>query len=210
MRLGIELDLIDKMVAGGATAGTIAAYVRQHVEAYEAWRASMRCGEAEKKRRQRSRDTKGTPRGQAGDTRGTTDQFETFWKEYPKRKGDNPKSPARKVFDMHVKQGVNPDSIISGLRVAKSKNTEKIGTEFIPQAVKWLRDRRWEDYQPQVAIENGPIIPPEFAVKLFKDTGRWNMGFGPEPGQHGCRAAADILERYGFAQAVARETGEAA
>lgn len=73
-------------------------------------------------------------------------KFEEFWKAYPKRKGDNPKAPARKSFFALVKQGVDPDAIIRGIKRAVEKNRDKIGTEFIPQAIKWLRDRRWEDY----------------------------------------------------------------
>ena len=75
-----------------------------------------------------------------------TEAFEAFWKSYPARKGDNPKAPARKVFEAAVKQGADPQAIISGVKAASSKNRDKIGTEFIPQAAKWLRDRRWEDY----------------------------------------------------------------
>jgi hypothetical protein len=87
-------------------------------------------------------------------------KFEEFWKIYPKRKGDNPKAPARKLFFALVKQGVDPDSIIRGLRLAVEKNRDKIGTEFIPQAVKWLRDRRWEDYT------DAPDVPSGFVISL--------------------------------------------
>src|SRR5690606_3829514 len=57
-------------------------------------------------------------------------KFEEFWKAYPKRKGDNPKSPARKQFFAAVRQGTDPDAIISGVRRACERNRDKIGTEF--------------------------------------------------------------------------------
>ena len=88
------------------------------------------------------------------------EQFEEFWKAYPKRKGDNPKAPAQKQFFAAVKQGADPDAIISGVKRACEKNRDKIGTEFIPQAVKWLRDRRWEDYT------DAPDVPSGFVLSL--------------------------------------------
>lgn len=87
-------------------------------------------------------------------------RFDEFWKIYPKRKGENPKAPARKLFFALVKQGVDPDAIIRGIRLAVEKNRDKIGTEFIPQAVKWLRDRRWEDYT------DAPDVPSGFVLSL--------------------------------------------
>lgn len=127
------------------------------------------------------------------------ERFEEFWKEYPKRRGDNPKNPARKLFEAAVKQGVDPDAILRGLRRAKEKNRDKIGTEFIPQAVKWLRDRRWEDYQDSTdPPPNGLAIPNELAVQLFKGGARWNHAFGPEPGKPGCRASPELLAKFGY------------
>jgi hypothetical protein len=127
-----------------------------------------------------------------------TRKFEEFWKEYPKRKGDNPKSPARKAFEAAVRQGADPDAIISGVRRAKARNTDKIGTEFIPQAIKWLRDRRWEDYQDDHDPPNGPLIPDDAAFEFFKKFKRWHRDYGPEPGKPGCRASPEVLAKYGY------------
>jgi uncharacterized protein YdaU (DUF1376 family) len=71
--------------------------------------------------------------------------FVLFWREYPKRKGANPKAPAEKLFSSAVKSGVPATQIIEALAAGVGYDREKIGTEYIPQAVKWLRDRRWED-----------------------------------------------------------------
>ena len=125
-------------------------------------------------------------------------KFEEFWKEYPKRKGDNPKAPARKLFDALVRQGVDPDAIISGVRRAKAKNADKIGTEFIPQAIKWLRDRRWEDYQDDPEPTAGPLIPDDAAFEFFLKYHRWHRDYGPEPGKPGCRASPEVLARHGY------------
>jgi hypothetical protein len=88
------------------------------------------------------------------------EQFEEFQKAYPKRKGGNPWEPARKLFYAAVKQGVDPDKIIAAVKFGVGFDRDKIGTEFIPQAVKWLRDRRWEDYT------DAPDVPSGFVISL--------------------------------------------
>lgn len=74
------------------------------------------------------------------------DEFEDFWKAYPKRDGANPKAPARKAFLAALKAGATAAEIIAGTQACAAKDRDKIGTPYIPQAVKWLRDRRWDDY----------------------------------------------------------------
>lgn len=92
----------------------------------------------------------------------TNDDFEEFWKAKPRRKGDNPKAPAKKVFLSLVKQGADPQAIVLGARQWAANNRDKIDTEFIPQAVKWLRDRRWEDYAPDPGDEEKRKSEAEF------------------------------------------------
>lgn len=72
--------------------------------------------------------------------------FQRFWSAYPRRKGSNPKTPAEKLFSAAVKQGQDPEKIIAAIDAGAGFDRDKIGTEFIPQAVKWLRDKRWEEY----------------------------------------------------------------
>lgn len=85
-----------------------------------------------------------------------SDQFEVFWKAYPRRQGANPKAPARKQFVALVRAGTNPEAIIEGARRCAETDADKIATPYIPQAVKWLRDRRWEDY---AAVAESPSTP---------------------------------------------------
>jgi uncharacterized protein YdaU (DUF1376 family) len=87
-------------------------------------------------------------RAVANATRPSDDHFDKFKAAYPRRKGSNPWQPARKLFDAAVKSGADPAKIIAAARAGVGYDTEKINTEYIPQAVKWLRDRRWEDHQP--------------------------------------------------------------
>jgi hypothetical protein len=90
-------------------------------------------------------------------------KFEEYWKVRPKRDGSDPKAPAKKVFLAFCKRGFDPDRIIEGARRCCIKERRNVGTHFIPQAVKWLRDQRWEDHH-----ETGPgvIIDPMEARRL--------------------------------------------
>lgn len=71
--------------------------------------------------------------------------FLKFWKAYPKREGANPRAPAEKLFLSAVKSGVDGERIVAAIEARVGFDPAKVGTEYIPQAVKWLRDKRWED-----------------------------------------------------------------
>jgi hypothetical protein len=79
-------------------------------------------------------------------------KFEEAWQGYPKRDGGNPKPPAAKRFLAALKAGADADEIITAIKryaIAEQKN---IGTPYIPQMVKWLRDQRWLDYGPDCSV----------------------------------------------------------
>jgi hypothetical protein len=86
----------------------------------------------------------------------SNDDFEKFWKAYPKRLGTNPKAPAKKKFQAAVKAGTPAVQIIGAAQAYadEQRKLEKTGTEFIAQAVTWLFQRRYEDYQK--APSQGP------------------------------------------------------
>jgi biotin operon repressor len=76
--------------------------------------------------------------------------FETFWRVFPARDGENPKQPAQIEFDKALKRGADPSAIIHGAaNYAHWVEKHMRGTErrFIPQAARWLRDNRWNDFQ---------------------------------------------------------------
>jgi hypothetical protein len=87
-----------------------------------------------------------------------TESFERFKQAYPRRQpgGSNPWPPARKLFEEAVRRGAEPDRIISAITAGVGYDREKVGTEYIPQAVKWLRDRRWEDWTPPADTRTPP------------------------------------------------------
>lgn len=84
-----------------------------------------------------------------------SDEFEELWKVYPSRLGPNPKNPAANLFLAAVKAGADPQQIIVGAKRCAVVEARNIGTPFIPQLVKWLRDKRWFDY----GLESTAVIP---------------------------------------------------
>ena len=84
-------------------------------------------------------------------TSGSTEAFDRFWLAYPKRKGTNPKHPARVKFFRAVKSGTDPEAMIAAAKAYASDlaRERKEQTEYVCMAVTWLNQRRWEDYEQQ-------------------------------------------------------------
>jgi hypothetical protein len=81
--------------------------------------------------------------------------FEGFWAAYPSRP-DNPKAPARLVFERRVREGADADFIVRAAgRYAAFCASAKKDPEFLPHARTWLSQRRYEDYP------DAPDSPPE-------------------------------------------------
>jgi hypothetical protein len=74
-----------------------------------------------------------------------------FWRAYPSRHPhSNPKTPAQKSFMEALNRGVDPELIIRGAenyRATVERNG--IDPQFVAQAVTWLNQERWHDYQQE-------------------------------------------------------------
>lgn len=86
------------------------------------------------------------------------ENFEAFWAAYPKRNGDNPKAPSAKLFFGAVKAGADPQEIIDAAKKFATAESKNIGTQFIPQTVKWLRNKRWLDFGPGAGGGNSASV----------------------------------------------------
>ena len=77
--------------------------------------------------------------------------FDEFWAVYPKRKGQNPKHPASLKFATAVKNGADPNHIISSARryAEELYQQRKLDTEFVCMAQTWLNQKRWLSYAPE-------------------------------------------------------------
>lgn len=71
------------------------------------------------------------------------DNFETFWKAYPKKKA---KDDALKAFNKRKVDKQLLDSMLAAIATqARSDDWIKDGGKFIPYPATWLNDGRWQD-----------------------------------------------------------------
>ena len=112
--------------------------------------------------------------------------FEEFWKAYPsKDPHENPKEPARRQFSALVGSGIDPALLVrraGGFRSA----TQHSGTapKFIPQAVNWLRDKRYLDHRESgeaLAAEDAEARQWRARVEGFRRSGYWQSEWGDKP-----------------------------
>lgn len=78
-----------------------------------------------------------------------TDFFPDFWLAYPRREGSNPKKPARERFIRLIAKGVRPEALIAAAQALAVEHPTP--TRFVPQAVTWLNQERFEDAEPVIA-----------------------------------------------------------
>jgi hypothetical protein len=92
--------------------------------------------------------------------------FEEFWRVFPPRDGENPKQPAQLEFDKALKRGADPVAIVHGAANYAhwvDKHVRRTDRRYIPQAARWLREDRWNDYQEI------PRVPPRrLGMGLFE------------------------------------------
>jgi hypothetical protein len=78
----------------------------------------------------------------------TAGQFETFWRNFPKRgEHNNPKKPAREKYLAAVKRGVDP-ALMNAAAANYGSFIARSGTRaaHVKQAVSWLHQECWEQY----------------------------------------------------------------
>jgi hypothetical protein len=173
--------------------------VREH-------RNAMKHNETQRNAREdKSRiDKKEDIRAVAKTTRPNAD-FEAFWEARPKRKGADPKDPARKLYEAAVKAGADPAGLLAALRRYAAIEAERVGTPYLPQMVKWLRDKRWLDY-PEIAIQAPNEQTDWDAIcSSFKKFGHWSRQGGNHPDSGSCRCPPEILAKYGIVSATGHD-----
>ncbi len=89
------------------------------------------------------------------------DQFEEFWRFYPKRTPHpNPKLPAKKKYEAAIKNGVPTVTIVRGAKNnARYVENEGLNRKYVCQAATWLNQERWEDYQEAPAEPEREVAP---------------------------------------------------
>ncbi len=83
-----------------------------------------------------------------------------FWRTYPDRRPhSNPKKPALAKFETALKRGVAAADIIRGAeRYAAYVKREGTDPKFVAQAVTWLNQDRWTQYQEAAGGEPTPLM----------------------------------------------------
>ncbi len=87
--------------------------------------------------------------------------FEEFWRKYPSRSPhSNPKKPAKQKFKTAVKRGVAVEVIIRGAEnYAAYVARETDDARYIAQAVTWLNQERWTEYQKPLEEPAREVAP---------------------------------------------------
>jgi hypothetical protein len=103
--------------------------------------------------------------------------FSDFWLIYPKRKGSNPTTPARTKWDKAIKDGVDPEHIISSAKKYGDELREQdlINTPYVCMASTWLNQKRYLDYAPDPeSKERDAKIDADMLIKGYVwDGKRW-------------------------------------
>lgn len=138
--------------------------------------------------------------GSSAEQQKNDEQFEAFWRAYPKRDGDNPKKPARLKFDAAIRRGEDPAAIVAGAE-ALARARAGQDPKFTPQAVTWLNQERWKDAAlPLNGTASHPTPPKddrdaESRLRVGRDRQMWpSPRWGPAPGKPGCTIPAHLLK----------------
>jgi hypothetical protein len=130
----------------------------------------------------------------------SSDAFPRFKAAFPRRDGANPWQPAEKKFNALVKTGVDPEVMINAaLALAREESARgNIGTKFIPQAITWLNQQRFQDYAVGAFDARDDDLNWDQVLTSFKKFGHWSPQAGPDLSSPACRAPRAMLEKYGL------------
>jgi hypothetical protein len=118
--------------------------------------------------------------------------FDRFWEAYPKRgTAANPKKPAKDKFGRLLKDGIDPETIISAAKryAAVEREAGRHGTDKVAQAITWLNQHRFSDYADSAPAK--PTGPP--AGLPTDEELRRKYGAMDDEGQTGPRGSVESL-----------------
>lgn len=131
----------------------------------------------------------------------SSDGFEKFKAEYPKRDGAQAWKPTAKLFDAAVNAGVDEARIIAGARLYRLECERKgiVKTDKVAQALTWVRQERWAEYEDQQEAPQVERMDMETAVRMYARTGNWSK-HAPcgAPGMTDCTIPPEMFAKYGL------------
>lgn len=138
----------------------------------------------------------------------SSDDFERFKAAFPRRDGANPWQPAEKKFRALVKTGVDPELMIHAANVLAREESARgnIGTKFIPQAMTWLNQQRFQDHAAAAFDDRvGKPVDWDNVLTFYKKTGHWQRNAGPDPDSPSCKAPLELLAKHGLVSSRAMQ-----
>jgi uncharacterized protein YdaU (DUF1376 family) len=87
--------------------------------------------------------------------------FVEFWRNYPKRLGQNPRAPALTRYKEAFNNGATAMQILRAVKAfaAEMKKEKKIGTPYVPMAKAWLHQQMWAEYGLHKINPEAPLPP---------------------------------------------------
>jgi hypothetical protein len=88
--------------------------------------------------------------------------FESLWKIYPRRFGDDPKKLAWKAYRARLREGIKPEALFaSALNYAKFVQQQHTnGTEYVMMCASFLGpNERWRGYETQPEVKTAAAAP---------------------------------------------------
>jgi|TARA_R110000823_G_scaffold261359_2_gene382078 hypothetical protein len=88
------------------------------------------------------------------------EEFEKFWKAYPRRTGSNPKNQAYRAWRKAIKV-VTPERLRSTLPGYFAALNGKVGTEYVLMAATYLNQNRYEEFLVDQTADKKETLPPK-------------------------------------------------
>lgn len=104
-----------------------------------------------------------------------------------------------------LSRGYSRETILAGAANAMRGKEKPPNWNYFAKAIETENQQRSAPAKKEKGafVASQPATPDDKAVEFFKKFGRWHRDYGPEPGQHGCRASPEILTKHGYAPEAA-------
>jgi hypothetical protein len=132
----------------------------------------------------------------------SSEDFENFKRDYPRREGGYGWKAAERKYLALVKTGVDPKRIADALRrlTGEMRKLQRIGTQFVPMPQKWLNSEDFTEIAAMSFIEQPEELNWDAVLVAYKKTGHWSRFAGNDPSSPNCRCPPEILAKYGLLQ----------
>ena len=75
------------------------------------------------------------------------DDYQKIWNDWPGRyRGEGRPTKAGKALAYEIWRLMDAEDKEDATKVVCSGRVKNAGTKYLPDMVRWLRDRKWEDY----------------------------------------------------------------